>query len=150
MRKSKRFGPIQGIAAASAAALSKSMGEAARKVADLERQLEQLQTYSNEYANPPAAGGAAMDPTKLQNSRAFFDRLGAALRQHIGKLDAARAEYERRRTLWSDKRIEAETLDRAIDRFRQQEQYDADQREQREADEAALRISLARAEAHNR
>ena len=149
MRKSKRFEPIQEIAASSAAAFSKSMGEAARKVADLERQLEQLQTYRNEYANPPASG-AAMDAVKLQNSRAFFDRLGAALRQHIGKLEAARAEYERRRTVWSEKRIEAETLDRAIDRFRRQEQSEADQREQRDGDEAAMRISLARGEAGNR
>jgi hypothetical protein len=40
-------------------------------------------------------------------------------------------------------------LGRAIDRFRKQEQHAADQREQREGDDAAMRISLARAEAGN-
>jgi flagellar biosynthesis chaperone FliJ len=60
----------------------------------------------------------------------------------VGKLDAARAEYEKRRAQWSEKRIEAESLTRVIDRFRKEEQHSADQREQREGDDAAMRISL--------
>jgi flagellar export protein FliJ len=90
-----------------------------------------------------------MDAVKLQNYRSFLDRLGEALRQHLTKLDNARADYERRRLQWSEKRIEAESLGRAIDRFRKQEQHAADQREQREGDDAAMRISLARAETGN-
>jgi hypothetical protein len=37
-----------------------------------------------------------------------------------------------------------------IDRFRKEEQRDADQREQREGDDAAMRISIAHAEAGDR
>ena len=44
--------------------------------------------------------------------------------------------------LWSQKRIEAESLSRVIDRFRQQELQVAEQLEQREGDDAAMRISL--------
>jgi flagellar biosynthesis chaperone FliJ len=68
----------------------------------------------------------------------------------LAKLDNARADYERHRLQWSEKRIEAESLGRAIDRFRKQEQHAADQREQREGDDAAMRISLARAESGNK
>ena len=146
--KSKRFEPIQEIAATSAKDLSRAMGDAARKVADLERQLKQLQTYRDEYVRKTTQSAAAIDAVKLQNYRSFLDRLGEALRQHQKNLDNARAEYERRRQLWSEKRIEAESLSRVVDRFRKEEQHAAEQREQREGDEAAMRISLATATAH--
>ena len=142
MMKSKRFEPIREIASSSAKDLSRAMGEAARKVADLERQFEQLQSYRDEYVRN-SQSPAAIDAVKLQNYRSFLDRLGEALRLHLKNLDTARAEYERRRALWSEKRIEAESLSRVVDRFRKEEQHAADRREQHEGDEAAMRMSLA-------
>jgi len=150
MTKSKRFEPIQEIVSSAATELSRAMGEAGRRVADLERQLLQLQSYRDEYVNTSTAVRGTMDAVKLQNYRSFLDRLGEALSQHAIKLDRARAEYEKRRAQWSEKRIEAESLGRAIDRFRIQERHAADQREQRDGDEAAMRIALARAEGGNR
>src|SRR3982074_1370928 len=143
MMKSKRFEPIQEIASTSAKDLSRAMGEAGRKVADLESQLEQLQSYRDEYLRNSSQSAAAIDAVKLQNYRSFLDRLGEALRQQLNALEIARAEYGRRRALWSEKRIEAESLGRAVDRFRKEEQHVADRREQREGDDAALRVLLA-------
>jgi flagellar FliJ protein len=142
MMKSKRFEPIHEIASTSAKDLSRAMGEAGRKVAELERQLEQLKSYRDEYARNSQASGA-MDAVKLQNYRSFLDRLGEALRQHMQSLDSARKEYEKRRAQWSDKRVEAESLSRAVDRFRKEEQHAADRREQRDGDDAAMRVALA-------
>jgi flagellar FliJ protein len=143
MMKSKRFEPIQEIASTSAKDLSRAMGEAGRKVADIESQLEQLKSYRDEYVRNSTQSAAAMDAVKLQNYRSFLERLGEALRQHLKSLESARAEYERRRALWSEKRVEAESLSRVVDRFRKEEQNVADRREQREGDDAALRASLA-------
>ena len=143
MMKSKRFEPIQEIASTEAVDLSRAMGEAGRKVADIESQLEQLKTYRDEYVRNSTQSAAAMDAVKLQNYRSFLDRLGEALRQHMKSLEIARAEYERRRALWSEKRVEAESLSRVVDRFRKEEQHVADRREQREGDDAALRALLA-------
>jgi len=70
-------------------------------------------------------------------------RIGLALSQHLKSLDAARKEYEKRRALWSEKRTEAESLNRVIDRFRKEERHAADGREQREGDDAAMRWMLA-------
>jgi flagellar protein FliJ len=148
MMRSKRFEPIQELASNSADNLSRSMADAARRVADLERQFEQLKTYRDEYVAKSTAGGGAMDGLKLQNYRSFIDRLGEAIRQHVSKLDTARAEYERRRVLWSEKRIEAESLSRVIDRFRKEELHVAERREQREGDDFATRLSMDRAEAN--
>jgi flagellar protein FliJ len=143
MMKSKRFEPIQEIASSKAVDLSRAMGEAGRKVADIERQLEQLKSYRDEYVRNSTQSAAAIDAVKLQNYRSFLERLGEALRQHLKSLDNARAEYEARRAAWSEKCIEAESLGRAVDRFRKEEQHVADRREQREGDDAALRVSLA-------
>jgi flagellar FliJ protein len=143
MMKSKRFEPIQEIASTSAKDLSRAMGDAGRRVADLERQLQQLQSYRDEYVRNSTQSAGSIDAVKLQNYRMFLDRLGEALRQHLKNLDTARAEYEKRRELWSEKRIEAESLGRAVDRFRKEEQHAADRREQREGDDAAMRVSLA-------
>jgi flagellar protein FliJ len=148
MMRSKRFEPIQELASNSADNLSRSMADAGRRVADLERQFDQLKTYRDEYVAKSTAAGGAMDGLKLQNYRSFIDRLGEAIRQHVTKLDTARAEYERRRVLWSEKRIEAESLSRVIDRFRKEELHVAERREQREGDDFATRLSLDRAEAN--
>ena len=143
MMKSKRFEPIQEIAATSANDLSRGMAEAGRKVADMERQLEQLQSYRDEYVRNSTQSAGAIDAVKLQNYRSFLDRLGEALNQHLKSLDNARKEFEKRRAQWSEKRTEAETLNRVIDRFRKEEQYAADGREQREGDDAAMHRMLA-------
>jgi flagellar protein FliJ len=146
MTKSKRFEPIREIASNSADALSRAMADAGRRVADLERQLEQLERYRAEYMQSPATAGASMDAVKLQNYRSFLDRLGEAKRQHQKNLDAARAEYEKRRALWSEKRVEAESLGRAVERFRKEERAAEDRLEQREGDDAGMRIALSRRE----
>ncbi len=150
MMKSKRFEPIQEIIASSAKDLSRSMGDAARRVAELERQLEQLQTYRDEYVRGSTDARGSMDAVKLQNYRSFLDRLSEALRQHLVNLEHAKAEYEKRRLQWSEKRIEAESLGRAIDRFRRQEFQVSEQRDQRESDAAAMRIAMLRDDAGNR
>jgi len=119
------------------------MAEASRKVADLERQFEQLQAYRDEYVNNSTQSTGAIDAVKLQNYRTFLDRLGEAMRQHVKSLEAARAEYDKRHAQWSEKRIEAESLGRAVERFRKEERRAEDRREQREGDEAAMRLALA-------
>ena len=150
MTKSKRFEPIHDIASTSAQDLSRIMGEAGRKVTDLERQFEQLQNYRDEYVRNSTQSNGAMDAVKLQNYRSFLGRLGEALSQHMKSLDGARSEFEKRRAQWSEKRIEAESLSRVVDRFRKEEQHAADRREQREGDDAAMRSLLAaRSEAGN-
>ena len=119
------------------------MGEAGRKVAELEHKLQQLQAYRDDYTRNSSQSGSSMDAVKLQNYRSFLDRLGDAMRQQQKLLEHARAEYEKKRADWSEKRVEAESLGRVVERFRKEEQRAVDQREQREGDEAAMRLMIA-------
>jgi flagellar export protein FliJ len=141
--KSKRFEPIREVVARSADELQRAMVDSQRRVAELEQQHEQLKLYREEYIRKATQSAGAMDAVRLQNYRAFLDRLTDVIRQHVQKLGVARADYESRRTLWSAKRIEAETLGRAVERFRRDETQAADRREQREGDETAMRLALA-------
>ena len=90
MMKSKRFEPIREIASSSADDLSRAMAEAARKVAEIERQIQQLQSYRDDYLRKSGQGTAAVDAVKLQNYRSFLDRLGDALRQQMKSLEPRR------------------------------------------------------------
>ncbi len=112
------------------------MADAGLKVAELERQFGQLEAYRDEYTRKSATGGA-IDAVRLQNTRSFLDRLGEALRQNSKNLAVARTEYEKRRAAWSEKRVQAESLNRVVDGCRLQERQAADEREQREIDERA-------------
>ena len=141
--KSKRFEPIREVVARAADELSRAMADAQRRLADLERQHEQLKSYREEYIRKATQSGGAVDAVRVQNYRAFLDRLTDVIRQHVQKLGVARADYESRRTLWSERRVEAETLGRAVQRFRRDESHAADRREQREGDETAMRVALA-------
>lgn len=140
--RSKRFEPIRELVANAATDLSRAVGEAARRVADAERQLETLSRFRDEYVRKAAQPNGAMDAVRLQNFRSFLDRLDTARRGQIQAVGAARADYEARRTVWSAKRVEAESLGRAVERFRLEENKVAEQREQRDGDEAALRQLL--------
>jgi len=147
--KSKRFEPIQAVVARSADALQRAMVDAQRRVAELERQHEQLTLYREEYIRKAAQANGAIDAVRLQNYRAFLDRLTEVIRLHVQKLGVARADYESRRSLWSDKRVEAESLSRAVARFRLDETQAAERREQRESDETAMRVALAANHGHD-
>jgi flagellar protein FliJ len=143
MQRSKRMQPIQDITASQATDLGKEVIAAERQLADQERQLQQLQRYREDYINDTKQGEAAADPVRLINYRAFLDRLSEAISQQTVAVTAARNEYETRRTQWSEKKVAAEALDRAVTRFKKGERRVREQREQHELeDTAAQRIRL--------
>ena len=86
-----------------------------------------------------------MDAVKLQNYRSFLDRLGdAKASAHEKYRRGPRRIREAPRQLWSEKRVEAESLGRVVERFRKEERAAEDRKEQHEGDDAAMRISLSR------
>ena len=140
--KSKRFEPIREIAKTSAKDSGRAMGEAGREVADLERQPEQLKSYRDEYVRNSQSSGA-IDAVELHQLPFLYGSSRRSDAPTCDSLEKARAEYEKRREQWSEKRIEAERLSLVVDRFRKEEHHAADRPEQREGDEAAVRASLA-------
>jgi flagellar FliJ protein len=143
MVKSKRFEPIREIASNSANDLSRGVVDAERHLAEMERQLEQLKNYRSDYMNQSSSGPGTVDTVRLQNFRMFLDRLGEAIRVQAGLVGAARVDYEAKRARWSEKRVEAEALGKAVERFKLDERRVQEKRDQSETDEAALRRMTA-------
>jgi flagellar FliJ protein len=138
MTRSERMQPIKALADTRERDAGAGVAAARRELEDREQQLEQLRGYRAEYASRAAREGAA-DAVRLQNYHAFLGRLGDAIRQQEELVAAARQDLEHRTASWQERRIEAASLGKAVERIAESEQKAADRREQRDTDERALR-----------
>lgn len=143
MTRSERMQPIKALADTRERDAGADVAAARRVLEDREKQLEQLRGYRAEYASRAAHQGAA-DAVRLQNYHAFLARLADAIRQQEDLVAAARLELERKTASWQERRIEAASLGKVVERIAGAEQKAADRREQRETDERALRAHLPR------
>ncbi len=139
MMKSKRFESIREIARNSADALSRGVADAERHLAEVERQLAKLQKYRTDYLGQSESKTDGMDTVRLQNLRSFLDRLAEAIRVQSEALAAARCDYEAKRLLWSQKRVEAEALGKVVERFKLDERRVQDKQDQSETDDSSMR-----------
>ena len=85
------------------------------------------------------SGGNGLDATRLQDYRAFLARLGQAIAQQEALIAECCSQHEQTRQQWIDTRSHSQAIDKVVDRFRQDEQRQADRREQQEQDERARR-----------
>jgi flagellar FliJ protein len=143
MKKSKRIEPIQEIASSRAGELGQAVAIAAALLSEKEKQLEQLQGYCADYMQKSGDANTAMDPVRLQNYRAFLGRLGEAIRQQELAVGVAKSDYEMRRQEWSELRVEADALGRAVDRYKADERRSQDRIEQNESDDTSSQRALA-------
>jgi flagellar FliJ protein len=148
MTRSDRMQPIKEIADSRERDAGSIVGLAQQVLKEREHQLEQLKKYRDEYASGDGASVGAVDGARLMNYRAFVQRLSDAIRQQEQSVKLAREDYERKRDAWSARRVEAKSLDKAIEKMKGQERKVEDRREQHGMDEqsAILRRSRELAE----
>jgi flagellar FliJ protein len=112
---------------------------AARKTyEDAERQLQQLRAYREDYAQRLNSGGGAADGILLQNYHAFLGRLTAAIAQQDKVVTGARLHLEQVTDEWRDRRVDAASIGRAVEKIAAGERRLADARTQREDDERSM------------
>jgi flagellar FliJ protein len=138
MTRSDRMQPIKDLADRSERDAGAVVAAARRVLEEREAQLAQLRTYREDYARRAAHEGAA-DAVRLQNYHAFLARLGDAVRQQEEFVALARQDLERKTALWQERRVEAASLGKVVDRLATAEQRAADRRDQRDTDERAMR-----------
>lgn len=138
MTRSDRMQPIKDLADRSERDAGAVVAAARRVVEEREAQLAQLRAYREDYARRAAHEGAA-DAVRLQNYHAFLARLGDAVRQQEEFVALARQDLERKTALWQEKRVEAASLAKVVDRLASAEQRAAERQDQRETDERASR-----------
>lgn len=137
MTRSDRMQPIKKLADTRERDAGSVVAAAQQKLQEGERRLVQLQQYREEYAARHDATVSAMDTLRLQNYRAFLERLNEAIRQQEQAVRAAREDYERKRDAWRERSIEAKSLGKAIENLQSEERKEEAHREQTRMDEQA-------------
>jgi flagellar FliJ protein len=141
MKRSRRIGPLHDLARFEERSASRQLADAARELEVQEQQLAQLTGFREEYGRLEASTLEGIDPLRFQNHRAFMDRLAEAIRQQEKRIESARAALAGSTETWRGRRIDAEALGAAIERFSADERRATGRREQRDSDEVAQRVS---------
>lgn len=137
MTRAERMQPIKKLADTRERDAGSVVAAAQEKLQECERKLVQLQAYRDEYVAKHDAQLVGMDALKMQNYRAFLQRLADAIRQQDSLVRAARDDYERKRETWRDRRVEAKSLGKAIENIKTEERKEEAHREQIRMDEQA-------------
>lgn len=143
MTKSERLKPVAHLAEAKERDAARQLGHCQRIIARREHRLEELLNFRTEYQQRlQDEGNRGIDARTLQDFRAFIQKLDTAIAQQRGLIQAAVGDYELCKKNWTVTRSRSKALENVVDRYRQQEQSDADRREQRDADERSQRNYL--------
>jgi flagellar FliJ protein len=137
MTRSGRMQPIKDLADSRARDAGSVVGAAQKLLQERELQLQKLRDYLADYNNKQSMAVGAQNAMHLQNHRAFLQRLADAIRQQEQSVQQAREDYERKRDAWRDRRVEANSLGRAIENLQTQERRVEDKREQAGMEEQA-------------
>lgn len=141
MKRSRRMGPLHDLARFEEKSASRQLADAARELEVQESALAQLTGYRDEYGRMESGGAGGTDPLRLQNYRAFMERLSEAIRQQEKRIEAARAALAGSHETWRGRRMDADALEAAIERFDEDDRRATGRREQRDSDEVAQRAN---------
>jgi flagellar FliJ protein len=114
--------------------------EAQQDLADAEQQLLQLLAYRDEYSGQ-LNGHAGLPMKQLRNFQAFVHKLGDAIKQAKLDIETKKQICEHRKQAWLKTRSRSQALNKVVEKYRQEELKQQDQREQKEMDEHAQRLT---------
>lgn len=147
---SKHF-PIKtliGLAQDDVDAAAQRLGRAQREHSDLQRQLDSLVQYRNEYhAGFSSTAQAGMSAGNLLNFQAFIGTLDQAIEKQRQLLDAATKRVEVAKPEWQRQKQKLGSYEVLQSRAEATHARTLARREQRDADEHAARAFRMRAEA---
>lgn len=136
---SRRLIPLQTVAESREDEAARRLSDCQRQLAEHEARLEEIRRYAREYGEAPPQASAHL----LVNRQAFLARLLEAERFQEKAVEDARLAVEAERLKWLLKRRDVSVLDQLAACYRTREQRHEERRDQRGADELALRRFLA-------
>ena len=145
MTRSKRMQPVQRVAQSREQSAVQKLGQSQQYLDAQQAKLEELRAYRDQYAKAfETSGGAGLDATRVQDYRAFLNRLGEAIRHQEAVIAQCCARHEQSRQQWIEARTHSQAVEKAVDRYRQQEHKQKERKEQQEQDEHGQRRSSDR------
>jgi len=141
-KRSERLQPVQKVAENREQDAAKAMGKASIHVEELEIRLTELIAFREEYArNFLSAGAAGMGVSRMREYQTFISRIDQAIAYQQTMIEQGKRAYAERQRVWRHLHSRVLAMDKLATRYRQQERAYAEQREQKETDERAQRVS---------
>lgn len=138
MKPSKRMQPVAEIAQQQADTAVKNVVECNRRYTDMQKQLDELLSYRDDYANGLRHKG--LKANQIKDYGLFLGRLNQAIEQQQVVLSNAGRSLAASKQACSEKQLRAKTIDSVVSRYRQVERREQSRCEQKDSDEHALRL----------
>jgi flagellar FliJ protein len=136
MSPSKRLKPVRRVVRSREQKAARHMGESHKNLLAQEAKLLQLKQYHEEYLGRfEAATRKGLSSARLQEYRAFLDKLDRAIGQQEQLVAAHRLDHGNKKDDWREHHNRTQALDKVLGHYRQQEQQNADRQEQKESDD---------------
>jgi flagellar protein FliJ len=143
MTRSERLKPIQRLNESREKDAAKALGHSVQSLQQHEQRLSELQQYRDEYDRQiQELGQNGVIASRLQQMQTFLHNLNTAIAQQQGIVEQARRQQEQKRHSWQRAHSKSQVMDNVADRYRRDEQYQANKRDQKENDEHALNGTL--------
>lgn len=138
MKKSKRLQPVANLAQTRERDAARLLGDAQRVLKDHDERLAELVDYRTQYNRQLYdAGSAGSAAQRLNDYRAFLQRLNDGIKHQEQRLQQARLAVEKRKAEWMDARRRAQAMGKAVERHIGHERADQGRKDQLETDEQA-------------
>jgi flagellar FliJ protein len=121
------------------------MGQKQVFLSEQRKRLDELVSYREEYARKfQSQGHLGFDARRLHEYRTFLEKLNLAIVQQRDRINLAAGECHVCQKSWLDSRVNSKALGKVVDRFRMDETRKKDLQEQKELDERAIQLGLAK------
>lgn len=150
MTKSQRMQPVMRIAEMREQTAAKDLANSQRYLQEQQARLAELQQYQAEYTRDfQLQGSSGISVARFQELQRFLASLGQAIEQQQQLIEHAARVCEQKKRIWQQAYGKSKSLDKVVQRYLAQEQYDQGQREQKETDEVAQQSSTRRKLEHD-
>ncbi len=150
MTRSERLRPVADMKQReqinSARVLSASIEELKKQ----QERLAELQHYRDEYLNKyrrMSNEGASIE--RIRHYQDFISRLDQSLVVQEQKVIDTKRQLEEKKVGWKQARARSDAFDKVVDRYREEESQQKEQRLQKEVDDQALRNSVNKDDSHH-
>ncbi|HHJ13537.1 MAG TPA: flagellar export protein FliJ [Gammaproteobacteria bacterium] len=141
-RREKRMQPVRQVAEQRERAAVQRLGEAQRELERQRARLAELRAYREQYtASFARSGSGGLSAGRMQDYRAFLERLNAAIRQQETLIERCSSDREQSRRQWVDARSHQQAVDKLLARYHREAQQRQARREQQQLDEHAGRTA---------
>ena len=138
MNSCKRMQPVAAMAQQQVDAAAQSVSECNRAYATMRKQLDELLSYRDDYANGlHHKSHQSFNALQIKDYRLFMERLNKAIEQQQDILNSAGVRLAASKQVWLAKQQRAKAIDAVMNRYHQVERRERSRRERYEGDEHA-------------